>query len=190
MICRPFTQPSLTRNLKAGSQLSHETPLFTKNGKRRCKCLEVEGSYFVKEHFESKSKYTEEDVIKMLEFLVDHILSWKCSNSPMGTNYAPLKADIFLYSYEAKLIQSLLSASKKQLSYQFNFTYRYIEDVLLIIIPDFENHLVHMYPTELKIKDTTESSTSASYLDLLLSIGRDGQLRTPFTTSVTISVSI
>ena len=35
-----------------------------------------------------------------------------------------------------------------------------------------------MYPHELEIKDTTESNTSASYLDLLLSIGRDGQLRT------------
>ena len=30
-----------------------------------------------------------------------------------------------------------------------------------------------MYPAELEIKDTTESTTSASYLDLLLSIGRD-----------------
>ena len=35
-----------------------------------------------------------------------------------------------------------------------------------------------MYPAELDIKDTTESNTSVSYLDLLLSIGRDGQLRT------------
>ena len=35
-----------------------------------------------------------------------------------------------------------------------------------------------MYPVELEIKDTTESNTSASYLDLLLSIGRDGQLHT------------
>ena len=35
-----------------------------------------------------------------------------------------------------------------------------------------------MYPTELEIKDTTESNTSASYLDLLLSIESDGQLRT------------
>ena len=34
-----------------------------------------------------------------------------------------------------------------------------------------------MYPTELEIKNTTESNTSASYLDLLLSICRDGQLR-------------
>ena len=36
-----------------------------------------------------------------------------------------------------------------------------------------------MYPAELEIKDTTESTTSASYLDLLMSIGRDGQLHTP-----------
>ena len=35
-----------------------------------------------------------------------------------------------------------------------------------------------MYPAELEIKDTTESTTSASYLDLLLSIGRDGQPHT------------
>ena len=35
-----------------------------------------------------------------------------------------------------------------------------------------------MYPAELEIKNTTESNTSASYLDSRLSIGRDGQLRT------------
>ena len=35
-----------------------------------------------------------------------------------------------------------------------------------------------MYPAELEIKDTTESNTSVSSLDLLLSIRRDGQLRT------------
>ena len=35
-----------------------------------------------------------------------------------------------------------------------------------------------MYPPELEIKDTTESNTSASDFDLLLSIGRDGQHRT------------
>ena len=35
-----------------------------------------------------------------------------------------------------------------------------------------------MYPDYLEIKDTTERPTSNSYLDLLLSIGRDGQLHT------------
>ena len=97
---------------------------------------------------------------------------------PMGTNCAPLLADIFLYSYEAEFIQSLLSAGKKRLASQFNFTYRYIDDVVSINNPDFANYHGQMYLPELGIKDTTESNTSASYLDLLLSIGRDGQLRT------------
>ena len=35
-----------------------------------------------------------------------------------------------------------------------------------------------MYPAEFEIKDTTESIISASYLDLLLSLGRDCQLHT------------
>ena len=35
-----------------------------------------------------------------------------------------------------------------------------------------------IYPPKLEIKDTTKSNTFASYLDLLLSIGRDGQLHT------------
>ena len=96
----------------------------------------------------------------------------------MGTNCAPLLADIFLYSYEADFIQSLLSTGKKHLASRFNLTYRYIDDVLSINNLEFENYLDQMYPAELEIKDTRESTTSASYLHLLLSIGRDGQLHT------------
>ena len=96
----------------------------------------------------------------------------------MGTNCAPLFADIFLYSYEADFIQSLLSTGKKHLASRFNLAYRYIDDVLSINNPEFENYLGQMYPAELEIKDTTESTTSASYLKLVLSIGRDGQLHT------------
>ena len=66
-------------------------------------------------------KYTEEDIIKMLEFLVDNIfvvfagkVFQQIVGIPMGTNCAPLLADIFLYSYEAEFIQSLLSAGKKR----------------------------------------------------------------------------
>ena len=96
----------------------------------------------------------------------------------MGTNCPPLLVDIFLYSYELEFIQSLLSTERKQLASRFNFTHRYIDDVLSINNPEFENYLGQMYPVELEIKDTTESNTSASYLDLLQSIGRDGQLHT------------
>ena len=50
--------------------------------------------------------------------------------------------------------------------------------ILSIHNPEFENYLDLMYPAELEIKDTTESTTSASYIELPLSIWSDGQLHT------------
>ena len=103
-----------------------------KNGNRRYKYLVLghEETYFVKEHSDSKSKYSEDDIIKMLEFLVDNIfvvfagkVFQQTVGIPMGTNCAPLLADIFLYSYEADFIQSLLSTGKKHLASWFNLTY-------------------------------------------------------------------
>ena len=108
----------------------------------------------------------------MLEFLVDNIfvvfagkVFQQTVGIPMGTNCAPLLADIFLYSYEADFIQSLLSTGKKHLASRFNLTYRYIDDVLSINNAEFENYVGQMYPAELDMKDTTESTTSASYLE-------------------------
>ena len=70
-----------------------------------------EKTYFVKEHSDSKNKYPEDDIIKILEFLVDNIfviyagkVFQQIVGIQMGTNCAPLLADIFLYSYEAKFI--------------------------------------------------------------------------------------
>jgi hypothetical protein len=48
---------------------------------------------------------------------------------PIGTNCAPLLADLFLYSYEADFIQRLLKKNEKKLARSFNFTFRYIDDV-------------------------------------------------------------
>ena len=106
----------------------------------------------------------------------------------MITNCAPFVSDIFLYSYEAEFI--VFALGWKETASQFNFTYRHIDDVLSINNPDFQNYLGQMYPAELEIKDTTESNTSASDLNLLLSIGKNGQLRTLFMTNVMISTSI
>ena len=69
---------------------------------------------------------------------------------PIGTNCAPLLADILLYSYDTEFIQSLLSTGRKQMTSRFNFTYRYIDDVLSINNPEFENYLGQMYPVELE----------------------------------------
>ena len=45
---------------------------------------------------------------------------------PMGTNCAPLRADLFLYSYDADAIQGLLKKNEKELARSFNFTFRYV----------------------------------------------------------------
>ena len=79
---------------------------------------------------------------------------------------------------EFNQMYSLCSKIERKIASQFNFTYRYIDDVLSINNPDFWNYLGQMYPAELEIKDMTESNTSVSYLDLLLSIESDSQLRT------------
>ena len=72
----------------------------------------------------------------------------------MGTNCAPLLADLFLYSYEAAFVQSLLQAGKKHLAQQFNFTCRYIDDVLSLKNTKFAEYLEFIYPRELEIKET------------------------------------
>ena len=92
----------------------------------------------------------------------------------MGTKYALFSPTSFYIN--TKRISYRLCSQRKETVSRFNLTYRYIDDVLSINNPEFENYLGQMYPAELDIKDTTKSTTSASYLDLLLSIERDGQL--------------
>jgi hypothetical protein len=95
--------------------------------------------YFVEYHFDSTHKYSEVEIKKMLEFLIDNIyvvfggqVFQQPVGIPMGTNCAPLLADLFLYSYEAEFIQKLLHEKKKSLAVVFNSTFCYIDDVLSI----------------------------------------------------------
>jgi hypothetical protein len=84
----------------------------------------------------------------------------------MGTNCALLLADLFLYSYEAEFIQELLKKNEKKLARSFNFTFRYIDDVLSLNNYRIGDFVDRIYLIELEIKDTTDTDTSASYLDL------------------------
>ena len=84
---------------------------------------------------------------------------------------------LVLYSYEAEFVQKLLQASKKHLAQQFNFTYRYIDDVLSLKNTKFAEYLEFIYPLELEIKETTETAASFSYLDCYLYID-NGKLAT------------
>jgi hypothetical protein len=85
---------------------------------------------------------------------------------------------LFLYSYEADFIQGLLRKNEKLLARSFNFTFRYIDDVLSLNNSRLGDFVDRIYPVELEIKDTTDTDRSASYLDLHLEIDSEGRLRT------------
>ena len=63
----------------------------------------------------------------------------------MGTYCAPLLADLFLYSYEAEFIQTLIRSGKRQLAKSFNFTFRYIDDVLSLNNSKFSDYINDIY---------------------------------------------
>ena len=112
-------------------------------------------SSFVKQQSHSTKKFSETDIFKMLELLIDNIFVMfggrvflQTIGIPMGTNCALLLADLFLYSYEADFIQGLLKKNKKKLARFFNFTFRYIDDVLSLNNSRFGDFVDRIYPIE------------------------------------------
>ena len=96
----------------------------------------------------------------------------------LGTNCAPLLADLFLYSYEVDFIQGLLKKNEKKLARSFNIKFRYIDDGLSLNNSGFGDFVDRIYPIKLEITDTTDTDRSASYLDLHLEIDNECLLRT------------
>ena len=98
-------------------------------------------------------------MISMLEFLIDNIfvsfggtLFQQVVGLPMGTNCAPLLADLFLYSYESEFLQKLVKDKKIHEARAFNFTYRYIDYVLSINNSRFAEFLPLIYLQSWKLK--------------------------------------
>ena len=82
----------------------------------------------------------------------------------MGTNCAPLVADLFLYYYERNFMDSL---NHDKLMYS---TSRYLDDLLNIDNPYFEGMVNPIYPPELQLNKANISDTEAPFLDLHLSV--------------------
>ena len=87
----------------------------------------LEGFHYLKE-FLSNSK-----ICSMIDILVDNIFvkfGWclfrQVVGIPMGTNCAPLLANLFLYSSESEFLDSLVRNGHRRLALSFNFCYRHI----------------------------------------------------------------
>ena len=114
-----------------------------------------------------------------LSFLLDNInirfgakLYRQIVGIPMGTNCAPLVADLFLYCYERHFMKYLSSDNQVDVIKEFNSMSRYLDDLLNIDNPYFEEMVNQFYPPELQLNKANTSDTEAPFLDLHLSISK------------------
>lgn len=72
---------------------------------------------------------------------------------------------MFLYSFKAKFVPNILYEKNRKK----NLIFRYIDDVLSVNNKNLHLYVDFKYPSDLKI-EKLQSSTSASYLDILFNI--------------------
>ena len=85
---------------------------------------------------------------------------------PMGTNCAPLIADLFLYCYERDFMSDLQKSKRHDLIDIFNDTSRYLDDIFTIDNPELEKYIPDIYPAELQLNKANTSDKETSFLDL------------------------
>ena len=90
----------------------------------------------------------------------------------MGTNCAPLVADLFLFCYERDFMMSLDDKQADVID-TFNTTSRYLDDILNINNAFFDNMVSHIYPSELQLNKANTSDTETAFLNLHSSVLND-----------------
>ena len=113
-----------------------------------------------------------------LHYLLDNIFIRFCSKLyrqiigiPMDTHCAPLVADLFLFCYGRDFMLSLSDNNQTDIIEAFNS--RYLDVLLNLDNPYFEQMVGQIYPTELQLNKANSSNTEALFLDLNLSITND-----------------
>ena len=115
-------------------------------------------AFFTNTFLEKFTMWTCTDVCEALCFLLDNIYI-KCGDTlfrqvigiPMGTNCAPLIADLFLYCFERDFMLTLSPSNQSHIIEAFNLTSRYLDDILTIDNPFFPQMIHLIYPPELTL---------------------------------------
>ena len=156
---------------------------FDKNGDASL-LVNERNSYFSSENNDKYLSFSCAEFCELLEFLISNIyvkygdeVFQQILGIPMGTNCAPLLANLYLFSYEYDFMMNLMSSKKLHLCRKFSNSFRYIDDLIALNNPYFGNYIKDIYPKELELKETTESETCCSYLDLFLYKDVDGMLK-------------
>jgi len=144
------------------------------------KCFQGSASY------DNYMSFTSDELCEMLHFLIDNIyvrfgnvVMRQVIGIPMGTDCAPLLADLFLHSYESTFLQKMMgNKTTYHIAKLFNRTDRYIDDLMSLDNPRFEEYVPQIYPKELILKKTNGTNEEAEYLDLLVNIDENGTIKT------------
>ena len=82
----------------------------------------------------------------------------------MGIYCAPLVADVFLFCYARYCMLFLSDNDHADAVEAFNPTSRYLDDLLNISNPYFDQILSQIYPTELQFNKANSSDTEVPFL--------------------------
>ena len=128
---------------------------------------------------------TADNICKMIEFLIDNIfvqfggrLFRQMIGIRMGTNCAPLLANLFLNSYEYEFLDNMIRSGHRRLARSFNLCYRYIDDLIVFNNKKFLDYLKEIHPSQLTVEKANKSDHLADYLDLTFIIDSGGKLST------------
>ena len=139
----------------------------------------TEMHFFTSENPKNYHAWSCQNVCDALTFLLDIFIRFgtklyiQVVGIPMGTNCAPLVADLFLHCYERDFMMSLSDDKQADVIDAFNTTSRYLDDILNINNVYFDNMVSQMYSSELKLSKANNSDKEAAFLDLHLSISND-----------------
>ena len=145
---------------------------FKREGSSYFACYERQ-AFFTSEDTKRYKLWSCQNVCEALIYLLDNIyirfgtkLYRQIVGIPMGTNCAPLVADLFLFCYERDFMTSLSDVKQADIIEAFKSTCRYLDDLLNIENPYFEGMVNRIYPPELQLNKANTSDTEAPFLDL------------------------
>ena len=108
-------------------------------------------------------------LIQKCYFSIGNLVFKQDIGIPMGIDPAPFWANLFLYHYESKFVQSLISAGSDR-AFKYHGVNRFIDDLIAINDNnDFNNSFKNIYPPQLELK-LEHSGLHATFLDLDITI--------------------
>jgi hypothetical protein len=104
-------------------------------------------------------------VISNTFILNDGVLRKQILGIPMGTNCAPMLANLYLYFYESRFVDKV-ALSDVTLARKMRMSFRLIDDLLTIDCPNGDDFLTKVYPKSLRLSRTNLSNREACFLGM------------------------